>query len=415
MSSTDLWTDEEYKYVLERTKKYLWLYVLPSSSISELQNAVHNLTMLNTEDVDLLSTIHFLLSDEVKTFVEALPRIFRRLSHSAQKETIVNRTFVRGKIDWQQTIKERCCQGYNPTIFVCRPHSRIFNLPENQLLKFVLTKIKRLIEETSHLPYIEGKNFDVQDVRTWEDKLSWLMLQVNKGLRNVHLKEVDLPQQVNDRMLRRAETARNKDYEAIANCCSIYGEIIEETDKKMLKELIEKRILEPLQKDTLYELFVLFEILNSFGTPEELNLIKSGAESIGTFKVGEEKVTVYFQRISGLLHNSKYRQIFEDYAFDVALRRPDIILKLHEQNKFFIVEVKRTKSRNYIVDSVYKVLGYLADFSNNFSDQQKPKGILVVWDIKRVKETEQDIIILSNKQVGGEIKKIIERYSDKNS
>ena len=69
----------------------------------------------------------------------------------------------------------------------------------------------------------------------------------------------------------------------------------------------------------------------------------------------------------------------------------------------------RHEDKDYIVDSVYKVLGYLADFSKQFPKKQKPKGILVVWDIKRINETEQEIVIFSNDQVKTEIRKILER------
>lgn len=70
--------------------------------------------------------------------------------------------------------------------------------------------------------------------------------------------------------------------------------------------------------------------------------------------------------------------------------------------------MKRTRDKNYIVDSVYKVFGYLGDFSKHLSKQQKPKGILVVWDINRIGENEQDIVILSNDKVASGIRKILE-------
>jgi len=409
--TNDLWSEKEYQYILDHVKKYLWLYVLPNASIKELQNAVQNLTKLENREIDLLATVHFLLSNEVKTFVETVPRILRRLSHSSQKEIVKSRGVVRGKIDWNLTIKERCAQGYDQTIFVCMPPSRIFNLPENQLLKFVLTQIKRLIEETAHLPRVEEKNIRAEELKIWIDRLSWLKFHVNNALKHTHLKGVDLPKQVSERMIRRSRTARNKDYELVADSYSLHRQIMQELDIEVLEQLIEKRILEPLERDTLYELFVLFEVIdsmNKIGKLKELNLIRSGAELIGTFKVRGQTVRVYFQRIKGLLERSKYKQIFEDYDLDVSLRRPDIILHVEEQNKLLIIEVKRTKDKKYIVDSVYKVLGYIADFEEHFAQKQKLRGVLVVWsNIKRLRKTEQAIAILAHNEIRDFIKETI--------
>jgi hypothetical protein len=398
--STDLWSEQEYRYVIKKVKNHLWLYIHRGCNVKELENVVQNLTRLDKNDVELLSTVHFLLSDQVKAFVDVLPRIIRRLSHSSQKQTIVNKCFVRGRIDWSLTIKERCYRGYDPTIFVCKPNSRIFNLKENQLLKFVLTQIKRMIEETSYLSDIEEKDYRPEEIRVWKNRLSSLAFQINKALKHVHLRDVDLPKQINQRIIRRAEKLRNRDYKFVVDCYSVHNRLFEKSDINCLKELIEKRILEPLERDTLYEIFVLFEIMNSFGSPQELNLLKSDAKAVGTFKVGKTTLTIFFQKSSDLLRQSKYKDLFENYDLYVASRRPDILLRLNESNTKFIVEVKRTKNRNYIVDSVYKVLGYLADFEKEFPPGQKPKGILVVWDnIKQVKETEQDIIILTHEKI----------------
>jgi hypothetical protein len=402
---SDCWSEEDYQFVLKNVKRYLGLYVQASATIEELKNVVTYLTKLENKEIDYLSTVHFLLSEEVKVFVDTVPKILRRFSHSTQKENITHKGFVKGRIDWNMTIKERCANGYDQTIFVCRPTSRIYNLPENQLLKFVLVQIRRLIDETAVLPPIEEKNISLAELRTedgkekWTDRLSWLKYNVNNALTNIHLREVDIPDQVNERMIRRAQTARNKDYELAADSYSVHQKLIQEIDKQALKEIIEKRVLEPLERDSLYELYVLFEVMDSLGEPKEINLIRPKAESIGTYEVEGETVRVYFQKASGVLEESEYTQIFEDYDIDVSLRRPDIVLKFEKRNRLLIIEVKRTRDADYIIDSVYKVLGYLADFHNHFPPEQKPKGLLVVWNIKRIRKTSQDIAIIGHDEI----------------
>jgi hypothetical protein len=44
-----------------------------------------------------------------------------------------------------------------------------------------------------------------------------------------------------------------------------------------------------------------------------------------------------------------------------------------------IIEVKRTRDQGYILDSVYKTLGYLSDFKDTVGPNT-PMAILVVWD-----------------------------------
>ena len=207
---SDCWSEEDYRFVLNKVKDYLGLYVQASATIEELKNVVTYLTKLDNKEIDYLSIVHFLLSEEVRLFVDAVPEILRRFSHSTQKELITHKGFVKGRIDWNMTIKERYANGYDQTIFICKPTSRIYNLPENQLLRFVLVQIKRLIDETSVLPRVEEKNISLAELRTddgkeyWIDRLSWLKYSVNNALKNIHLREVDTPDQVNERMIRRA-------------------------------------------------------------------------------------------------------------------------------------------------------------------------------------------------------------------
>lgn len=414
---SDCWSDEDYQYVLENVKHHLWLYVHAGATIEELENVVQNLTMLEKKELDYLSIVHFLLSDEIKIFIKIVPRILRRLSHATQTEVMVNRGCIKGRIDWNLTIKERCAQGYDQTVFVCRPPSRIYNLPENQLLKFVLRQIKRLVEETAHLPTVEEKGIRLEELTTkdrkekWTDRLAWLKFHVNNALKNIHLREVDVPDLVNERMIRRARTARNKDYESVADSYSLHRQIVQIPDEKTLRQLIEERVLKPLEKDTLYELFVLFEVMGSLGKPEEFNLIRSGARAIGKFRIGEEIVHVYFQRVKGLFTVSEYKRIFDDYNLEVSSRRPDITLHFEREHRFVIIEVKRTKDRDYLVDSVYKVLGYLADFKRHFPKEQKPKGVLVVWGgFQRLERNERDVCILAHNEVSKYIQEMVGTY-----
>jgi hypothetical protein len=396
----DLWSDQEYAKVLDSVKGHLWTYLQPSASIKDLENAVQNLMSINKRELVYLSTVHFLLSEEVTTFVKMVPRIFHKFSHSSQKENILHKGLVRGRIDWNLTIKERCAKGYDQTVFVCSPTRRVYNLPENQLLKFVLVQIKRLIDETTNLPLAKeiGSRFVDYEALCGEmslsDRLSWLNYNVNKTLKNIYLRYVDLPMQIDERMVKRTRDSRNKDYETVSASYCSHRELIQKTSFDELKKFIEQKILEPLEKDTLYELYVLFQIVDSLGDSKQINLIRPGAEVFASVKLGEETVKVYYQKPTAVLKESEYKEIFSCYDLDVNLRRPDIILQFEKKNRIVLVEVKRSSDKGYIVDSAYKVLGYLADFKKSFLNNQKPKAALVVWNIKRIEKSNQELVIL---------------------
>lgn len=406
----DLWSTEDYRSVLDRVKGKLWLYIQNSARIKGLERAVEDFTLLDTGDLDHLAAIHFLLTDDIKEFLMVVvPRILRRISHSTKEEVIVNRNQVKGRIDWGATTKERCTQGMDPTIFVCKPPYRIYDLPENQLLKIVLEKTRKLIEESKSLPKVEEKEIVLDDLKTgegqkWEDRVALLRFNVSKLLKHIYMREIDIPPVVNERMLKRARTSRNKDYEWVEKLYDQYDRLIQKREESLLKELLERRVLEPWSRDTLYEVYVLLEIIDAFlnMTKEvDLRLIWSKANEVAKFNINDQSVKVYYQR--GLFEESKYKDIFERYDLNVASRRPDIIIEFENGNgkRYWLVEVKRTINREYIVDGAYKVLGYLADFEDYFDDKdQRPKAALVVWHIDRKGEgEEQDITILSKDDI----------------
>jgi len=55
-------------------------------------------------------------------------------------------------------------------------------------------------------------------------------------------------------------------------------------------------------------------------------------------------------------------------------------LRRGRQRRYALIEVKRTRHGGYIADSIYKALGYLADFEAVFEGQRGVRGLLALWD-----------------------------------
>lgn len=99
----------------------------------------------------------------------------------------------------------------------------------------------------------------------------------------------------------------------------------------------------------------------------------------------------------------------KQYGLDVSLRRPDILLEFkNNRSDFKLLEVKRTQDKRYILDSFYKVLGYLKDFEKCFILENMPNGMLVVWDgVKGTSEIDNVVAVLNRHNFRPFLEKII--------
>jgi len=115
-----------------------------------------------------------------------------------------------------------------------------------------------------------------------------------------------------------------------------------------------------------------------------VRLIGTNGGAAPTFVLQKQakEVRVTFQSVPRpFLRQSRYKQILDNYDIDGSARRPDIMLTAPGPTKalHLFVEAKLTDDRGYIVESIYKMLGYLADFDDSLKDSPNPRGVLVVW------------------------------------
>lgn len=417
MDSDGCWNDLDRNEVLDYVKPNLWRYLF-SESMPNLEYSIEKITGLTYEEQDTLKAIHFLLSPEVEELVDSLPQIMHNLAHSTRKEVIECRGAIRGRIDWNLTFKERYGRGYNdPSLFICKPPSKMYDLPENQLLKFVLWKIRKLSENIDILHDISGEIIEKRKSDSWLNIAIEKYLDVRKNLKNVYFQNISLPRVITPKTVQKTKNNRNRLYKKVVKCYNLYKKLFINPDHGMLEKLIEKQILEPLNKDKLFEIYVLFKTINFFNQLDgnlEMGLLKSGLDYIARYYSENLKACIFYQQMPPIFsQNSKNKDIFELYNLNAGLRRPDLILEIETKGRksYYIIEVKRTQKRDYIVDSVYKVLGYLSDFENCFDSEKYPQGILVVWDKINVlewdKAFENPVVILKHDNFDKGLKMII--------
>ncbi|MFA0832629.1 MAG: hypothetical protein ACC609_01315 [Methanobacterium formicicum] len=414
-SADGCWKAKDRKAVLEFIKPSLYRYFFNEA----VPNLYVPLTELGLSDSDLnfLKTVHFLLSPEVEALVNELPKLIRNLSHSTQKEVIECRGIVRGRIDWNLTLKERYSQGFNdPNLFICQPATKMYDLPENQLLKFVLWKIRSLTE-TIELS-IPDELIEQDQWSRWVDIIIEKYLKVKKVSKNIYFQQISLPRLIKPKALQKAYRHRNQSYDQVAECYELYEKLFISNDQVVLRKLIESQIFEPLNNDKLFEIYVLIKILNlleKYPGDLEIGLLRPGNNYTAKYASDNLELCIFYQKMPLRFFDcSKNKEIFEYYDPNVSLRRPDFMLKFKINNKTFyrIVEVKRSNERGYIVDSVYKVLGYLNDFEECLKPTSNPQGVLVIWDGANMTDMEnalkQPVFILQEKNMEKGLQKILE-------
>lgn len=405
-SKDGCWNKKDRKAVIEYIKPLMYRYFF-REAVPNLEVPLRELN-LSEADLNYLKTVHFLLSPQVENLILELPKLIRNLSHSTHKEVVEYRGIIRGRIDWNLTIKERYSQGFNdPSLFICQPTVKMYDLPENQLLKFILWKIRSLteaIERSIPEDLIEPEHWN-----SWMDIIFSRYIKIKNISKNIYFQQISIPRHIKPKMIHKAYRNRNNSYDKVAECYELYEKLFINNDQEALRELIKKQIFEPLNNDKLFEIYVLIKILKILEDSPgelELGLLKPGLNYTARYISENLEICVLYQKMPfKFMEYSKNKDIFEYYDPNVSLRRPDIILKIYQDDKKFyrLIEVKRTKDRNYIVDSVYKVLGYLNDFEYCFMDTYNPQGILVIWDgadmKSMVKALEQAVFILQDKNM----------------
>lgn len=417
----DCWTDEEYNEVLDFVERHLWLFVQENAAIHRPKHTVCNLAQLNYQDFKFLQRVHFLLSESIQKSVrESTPRLLRRLVQSTDRMTTELKGSVKGNVDWNQTLKRRMGAGFsNPTVFVTRVAVKTYDLLETQALKYLLTQVNYLCIETLGSIPEDRETLPYEQNQKWKEDVRSLYYLTNIFLKNAYIRNIGLPKKITDIMLQRVRCARSAHFKSIYDGLRLYRRLFIQEEQETLRDCFARGVLKPLSRDTLYEVYILFVTLASLAQAgwnrESFRLIGYGKGAITHYKYGNTTLHIYYQTLpTTFAQNSLYTNLLRKYQIDVSLRRPDIIFKFDFDNgcyDFKLIEIKRTQNKHYLVDSIYKVLGYLKDFEQCFLPGQLPYAILVGWEgIGECKDIDDILVILNKYNYNIFIKSILIKY-----
>ena len=405
--------------ILEDIKDFLHLYLF-KGNVSLNDGTIEELFELSHEDLTTLKAVHFMLSDEVRDLVKILPLLVRNLAHSTQKETEIMRGNVRGRIDWGSTLKERYSQGFNDkSLFVCNPPSKYYDLEENQLLKFMLKRIRYL--KDNYLNFVNAEAFDIEKIdqnRDWYTIVNDDSQMARLAFKKVYFNDIS-DVKIKSKHLRKCMKNRNLLYHHVARAYRLYEDLFIMENEEVLKNLLSERIIKTADGDKLYEIYVFFNLVKSLPGFFEGKLLYSGNDYSTACKLDDLTITIHYQKTPDALKRvSEYLDIIGNYEIGGRTRAPDVIIEFNRNDEtwYRLVEVKNSSSPDYVRSSLYKVMGYYKDFRHvceleNFDFTEKYPVVLVTWSGISIKPDynpfEDEIIILNRKEFEDSLQKLL--------
>lgn len=411
MSHENFNTLDNHEKIFEMIDKdFLQLYFF-QGDVFEIDNQIKNFFDLEN-DLEILRSIHFILSPQLLSLLKYLPFLLRNLSHSTYRKNEVMRGRIRGNINWNDTIKTRLSSGYNDkTLFVCSPPNKYYNLEENQLLKFLLKKIVHLKEY--NLPFANPSKYEfdfekIDESDDWYTKVKDRYEVCKKTLKKVYFDDIDDIEKVSFKHLKKIVNHKNFLYSKIVyDVYKLYYDLFIDYDEMVLRDFIKQTIIKSKDSNKLYELYVFSELDKAIPGNSEYCLLYDNKKGnlIKKRLNGEVWTTIYYQMTPPDLDKiSKYKKLCQGYSIGCKVRAPDVIVKFEHENTYRLFEVKNTDNKNYIRDSIYKVMGYLNDFEGDENEKfltEKYPVILVTFDgitQEYVDYENEKIVICNNKE-----------------
>ncbi len=403
------------------------------------------------EEYELLLDLHFILQEDVVTFIRELRAHLRSIRTETRTTSRTRRGTVDGRINWGRTIKKRYAEHpRDASIFVCDNRSENYDIPENIVLKRFISVIHRTIQEAK--AYLSADYDWVRE--TWkgnEDLIEELQRIVE---RNVHVRRIREPDtyEPTERMLTTAANSRHEVYRNAASLLRARRRLFR-GEPAEIRRLLEETAITPDDENTLFELFVLFRFV---ATLEELResqpqfkTIATGRQEVARF-AGETEIVLYHdnsaadrelsfvavpdaekedhsrtetvQLVAQEIAGNYFGKTYENHT-----GRPDVIVleiisEGGNEHEYLIVEVKNSTNEETIRRGIKETLEYLAFLRVNesfvFGAENGEyfgsgwNGLLVVQDIEHETasleaQSDREIAILQASELETELEQIL--------
>lgn len=394
LKNFDKISSENIDIILEEIKEFLPYYLFNDQISTEFNVNIKSLFNLDDNDLVTLKIIHFLLSDEVKDFIECLPFLTRKLAHTTYIKKNEFKNNIHGKIDWNITIKKRLStEFYDNNLYICSTSSKYYDLEENQFLKFIL---KQIISLFNKIKFVKIQKIDLNKIDSnekWFEYVNAVVKISEKYLKKIYFDEITDINNISFKHKSKCKNNRNYLYLNVLKVYNLYDGLFINYNQKILEKLIYQRLIKATNPDKVYELYIFFKLVSILPN-WKIGLLHSGNSYCVTSSLDNVDITIFYQKTPGSFKDvSNYLKILENYNIKGNVRSPDIILKFKKNNRIFyrIIEVKNVSESSYLHDGLYKALGYYKDFEkiNNLKNKKFTNNfpiVLIGWAGVKINE-----------------------------
>ncbi len=341
------------------------------------------------EEYELLLDLHFILQSDVVEFVRQLPEHLRSIRTETRTTSRTRRGTVDGRINWGETIKKRYSEHpRDRSIFVCDNRSVDYDIPENLVLKRLISVVHRTIREAAE--YLRAGYDWVSE--TWKGSEGLIDDLQRIVERNVHVRRIREPEsyEPTERMLTTAAESRHEVYRNAASLLRS-RQRLHRGDSDEIRRLLEETAIAPDDTDSLFELFVLFRFVATLERMREsqpqFKTIATDRQEVARFE-GDKEIALYHD------NSARDRQLsfvavpdadkddpsrtdqvqltaqeiagnYFDKDYQNHTGRPDVIVleiisEDDNEHEYLIVEVKNSTNEDTIRRGIKETLEYLA-------------------------------------------------------
>jgi hypothetical protein len=404
------------------------------------------------EEYELLLDLHFILQDDVVEFVRDLSEQLRSIRTETRTTSRTRRGTVDGRINWGDTIKKRYSQyPRDNSIFVCDNRSENYDIPENIVLKRLISVIHHTIREAEE--YLRADYDWVSETWKGSDDLIDELQRIVE--RNVHVRRIREPDtyEPTERMLTTAANSRQEVYRTAVSLLRSRQRLFD-GDSDAIRQLLEQTAIAPDDTDSLFELFVLFRFIATIedlreSTPQ-FQTIATDRQEVARFD-GDQEIVLYHDNSArdrdlsftavpdededSQSRTDKVQRVAKEVAgnyFDKEYRdhtgRPDVIvleiISEDGDHEYLIVEVKNSANEDTIRRGIKETLEYLAFlrlneeyvFGRNGEEYFGSgwNGLLVVQDLQREtasleEQAESEIKVLQAAELEDQLAQVLKR------
>lgn len=332
----------------------------PAGDVEELLN-------LRREDLRRVIAVHLALSAPIVNFIAGLPHGLRRPRTSSERP-LVSSQAIRGPIDWSATIRERATSGSDATRYIVRPARRIFDIPENRALVWVLD---RLDAELRRVVPAESDPSTGVHASGWFGRIVEIRAGIQVARRHHWVRGIPA-QRPDARTTQALLAARTSFYKhLIPEAVEQLHRFVErEPTADDLTELLCSRYFEPERDWRLFELVVALRLaracaVHSTGKRKSRLLVGTGRAPFARYAMADgDEIRLWYQAWPHDIGVSAHADACAHYEIDAGPARPDIVMQRVRNGKAIdalLLELKASRSSGTLGSGVLQLLGYLKD------------------------------------------------------